>query len=67
MRLLKNEERIVIEASCTKDEIEDAISVLEALLENLPNRPCFPRSKPIEMFLVHCRKRGFPKDFCGEL
>ena len=52
MKVLKNEQSVMIVVSCTRDEISDAIAVLEALHKDMPvdNRPRFPKAQPVEMF-----------------
>ena len=62
MKVLKNEQSVMIVVSCTRDEISDAIEVLEALRKDMPvdNRPRFPKTQPVEMFLANIRRRGIP-------
>lgn len=68
MKIIKNEKEIVITADCTRDEISDAIAVLEALEKNIPvdSRPRFPKAQPVEMFLANIHRRGFPRELCVE-
>lgn len=68
MKIIKNEKEIVITAGCTRDEISDAIAVLEALEKNIPvdSRPRFPKAQPVEMFLANIHRRGFPRELCVE-
>lgn len=69
MKIIKNEKEIVITADCTRDEISDAIAVLEALRKDMPvdSRPYFPKAKPVEMFLASLHRRGFPHELCVEI
>ena len=62
MKVLKNEQSVAIAVGCSRDEISDAIAVLEALRKDMPvdNRPRFPKAQPVEMFLANIRRRGFP-------
>lgn len=62
MKVLKNEQSVMIVVSCTRDEISDAIAVLEALHKDMPvdNRPRFPKAQPVEMFLANIRRSGIP-------
>lgn len=62
MKVLKNEQSVMIVVSCTRDEISDAIAVLEALRKDMSvdNRPRFPKTQPVEMFLANIRRRGIP-------
>ncbi len=68
MKIIKNKKEIGIVVGCTRDEIADAIAILEALEKNIPvdNRPRFPKAKPVEMFLAHIRRRGLPEELCVE-
>lgn len=62
MKVLKNEQSVAIAVGCSRDEISDAIAVLEALRKDMPvdNRPRFPKAQPVEMFLANIRRRGIP-------
>lgn len=66
MKIIKNEKGIVIATGCTRDEISDAIAVLEALRKDMPvdSRPHFPKAKPVEMFLSSLHRHGFPNELC---
>ena len=67
MEIAKDKERIVIAVRCTRDEISDAITVLEALRKDMPvdNRPHFPRYMHIDAFLENIRRRGVPEELCA--
>lgn len=69
MEIFKDKKSIVIKANCTRDEISDAITVLELLRKNIPvdNRSILPMERPIERFLAHCRNCGFPQGFTIKL
>ena len=58
MKISKDEKNIVMEIGCTRDEIGDAIAVLEVLRKDMPvnNRPRFSKAKPEEKFLARCRR-----------
>ena len=64
MEIAKDKERIVIAVRCTRDEISDAIAVLEALRKDMPvdNQPRFPKAKPVECFLARLQRGTFSKD-----
>lgn len=68
MKIIKNEKEIGIIVGCTRDEISDAIAILEELEKNIPvdRRPRFPKAQPVEMFLASIRRRGFPRELCVE-
>ncbi|MDB9154218.1 hypothetical protein [Parabacteroides distasonis] len=69
MKVFKNDKKIVITAGCTRDEINDAIAILEALWKEMRpgNQSGCARAKDIERLFAECERRGFPermtKDF----
>lgn len=58
MKISKDEKNIVMAIDYTRDEISDAIAILEALRKDIPvdNRPRFPRASEVEMFYARCRR-----------
>lgn len=68
MKINKDEKNIVVTIGCTRDEISDAIAVLEALKKDMPvdSRPRFPKVKPVELFLSRIHMRGLPEELCVE-
>lgn len=64
MKISKDEKNIVMEIGCTRDEIGDAIAVLEVLRKDMPvnNRPRFPRASEVEIFYAHCHRRGIQQE-----
>lgn len=63
MKVFKDNQKIVITAGCTRDEISDAIAVLDALRKEMKpdNRPHFPKARPEELFLANLKRHGLPK------
>lgn len=69
MKIIKNEQEIVITAGCTSDDVIYAIAVLERLLKDLPvdEHTRFPKAMPREMFLARYWDHPFARKLSVEI